>query len=178
MQRLATGVFIHKFITPYICSELIRLCEDHNIWTIGQRKNHDGYNVKDDLPAEDTFLNSIPEAAAIYEASIAQVVREAVSSIAHEVHNYTQQYPWIARYTPERIPGLQVHTDNSDITLIISLNNQFEGGGTYFPKLRLKVTPRPGYGILFYSKMPHRSVPVTSGKRYILVEFFKLSGCN
>lgn len=60
-------------------------------------------------------------------------------------------------------------------TLLVYLNDDFEGGETYFPKLDLRIKPKKGTAVLFYNldeqdklnrESFHAGLPVTSGKKY------------
>ncbi|HEX8162602.1 MAG TPA: 2OG-Fe(II) oxygenase [Pyrinomonadaceae bacterium] len=69
------------------------------------------------------------------------------------------------------------HTDNSHdlgarfFTVLCYLNDDFEGGGTYFPSLGHTVTPEAGKAIFFPSKYFHRAEPVSGGEKYVLVSW-------
>jgi prolyl 4-hydroxylase len=62
-------------------------------------------------------------------------------------------------------------------TMLIYLTDDFEGGGTSFPKLRLKLKPKKYSGILFHPLEEsrekchphalHAGLPVKSGKKYV-----------
>lgn|GEM_PF-597360 len=63
------------------------------------------------------------------------------------------------------------------LTLLVYLNEDFEGGETHFPRLDRKVTPRRGAGLLFYlldrhgkpdPDARHAGLPVFSGTKYVL----------
>lgn len=71
-------------------------------------------------------------------------------------------------------------TDSADVidryaTLIVYLNDGFEGGETAFPKLDVKIKPKRGMGVLFYNldaageehaMSLHESIPVRRGTKY------------
>lgn len=58
--------------------------------------------------------------------------------------------------------------DISFITLLIYLNEEFEGGSTYLITLNENVTPKKGMLLLFDHKILHAGTPVTSGVKYVL----------
>lgn len=62
-------------------------------------------------------------------------------------------------------------TRNRYYTVLCYLNDGFEGGGTRFPSLDYRVTPRCGKAILFPSGYLHGGEPVTSGEKYVLVSW-------
>lgn len=87
----------------------------------------------------------------------------------------------LARYTPEETAGGNWHHDiDSDITFVVSLNPEcYEGGGTEFRTSAAKaefLPPLPkGYAVMFPGKLlMHRGVPVTKGRRDLLVFWLKV----
>lgn len=74
------------------------------------------------------------------------------------------------------------HNKNSriadrQITILIYLNDDYSGGGTEFPQIDLKVQPKKGKAIMFWSlgtehsnlleKSYHQGLPVTKGNKWI-----------
>jgi prolyl 4-hydroxylase len=55
-----------------------------------------------------------------------------------------------------------------DISIVGYLNDDFEGGETYFDRQDLKVTPTAGSVLVFpaYFTHPHESLPVRQGQKY------------
>lgn len=85
-----------------------------------------------------------------------------------------------AKYTPENTPMGCWHTDqDSEMTLVVALSNDHEGGGTEVyqgPFADPVVVPQlpVGWGMLFNGRHnPHRGLPVTEGERNLLVHWFK-----
>ena len=68
-------------------------------------------------------------------------------------------------------------------TLLVYLNDDFEGGTTTFPKIPLTVRPKTGQGVLFYNTEPdtgavipnslHSGDPVVSGVKFIATVWIK-----
>lgn len=65
-------------------------------------------------------------------------------------------------------------------TLLIYLNDSFEGGETVFPKIHVTVKPKKGKGILFWNTTPeeviipesmHRGNPVVGGEKWICTKW-------
>lgn len=56
----------------------------------------------------------------------------------------------------------------SEITVIVYLNEEFEGGETNFLDLELSVKPKRGMALLFAHPMLHEGCVVTSGRKYAL----------
>jgi len=65
-----------------------------------------------------------------------------------------------------------------DLSTVIFLNDNFEGGEFFFPDFRIKITPEPGMLICFPSNQyySHAVLPVKTGVRYSLVNWMKIKG--
>ncbi len=55
-----------------------------------------------------------------------------------------------------------------DISVVGYLNDDFEGGETYFDRQKIKVNPKAGAVAVFpaYFTHPHQSLPILSGTKY------------
>jgi prolyl 4-hydroxylase len=55
-----------------------------------------------------------------------------------------------------------------DVSIVGYLNDDFEGGETFFDRQDIKVTPQKGSAIVFpaYYTHPHQSLPVMRGRKY------------
>ena len=56
--------------------------------------------------------------------------------------------------------------EESQLTLILYLNEDFEGGETAFPELGVSVRPKAGQALLFQHRLLHESTPVRRGRKY------------
>ena len=83
---------------------------------------------------------------------------------------------FIARYHPYAQYHLSLHHDASQITTVITLNEDFEGGGTYFPNQNSKLKGNKGDMSIHPGQITHwhGGLPVESGQRYIIVSFCRL----
>lgn len=81
---------------------------------------------------------------------------------------------FIAKYSTENQGSLNLHHDQSLITLNVRLNDEFKGGGTYIPRYKLTTQPRKKGNVIAHPGMithKHGGRPVEEGTRYILVTF-------
>jgi prolyl 4-hydroxylase len=55
-----------------------------------------------------------------------------------------------------------------DVSIVGYLNDDFEGGETFFDRQNIKVAPKRGSAIVFpaYYTHPHQALPVRSGQKY------------
>lgn len=67
--------------------------------------------------------------------------------------------------------SLDYHTDGSQFSFIITLNEEFEGGGTKFLSDGETYKLNKGDCLIFNGKNKHCGVKITSGTRYILTGF-------
>jgi Rps23 Pro-64 3,4-dihydroxylase Tpa1-like proline 4-hydroxylase len=65
-----------------------------------------------------------------------------------------------------------------DISTVLFLNNDFEGGDFVFPDLRVTIRPEPGLLVAFPSSQfyLHKVEPVISGTRYTMVNWMTVQG--
>ncbi len=65
-----------------------------------------------------------------------------------------------------------------DLSLVMYLNDDFEGGDFVFPDLKIRIRPEPGMLVCFPSNhhYKHGVEPVTKGKRYSIVCWAQVKG--
>lgn len=69
-------------------------------------------------------------------------------------------------------------TIDRDLSMVLFLNDDFEGGYFSFPDLRIKIKPEPGLLVCFPSSRwyTHTVEPVISGNRYAMVTWMRVQG--
>ncbi len=83
--------------------------------------------------------------------------------------------PYILRYIANDylIPkDMEVHWDQSAIATVVYLNDEFSGGGTYFPRWDLEAGKNgPGWAVFYPGGVgyQHGAQTILSGRRYVLV---------
>ena len=77
------------------------------------------------------------------------------------------------RYSLDTMGYMEAHYDCNSYSCVIKLNDDYKGGGTYFPLTGEIINPKEvGTGILFEAdviKSYHEAYPITEGVRYVLV---------
>jgi len=86
---------------------------------------------------------------------------------------------WINKVDSESNKNDEFHKDNSDLTFLLYLNENFSGGEyEYIAKERIKIKPKINLSIISNNKVSHRVLPVTKGERFSLVIFFNINKKN
>lgn len=79
--------------------------------------------------------------------------------------------PYLLKYEPHKVNKMNLHYDLETVALIVYLNTDFEGGGTYFPRWNFRLNPnKPGRAAMWPGGVSHEHIglPTTKGVRYLL----------
>lgn len=104
------------------------------------------------------------------DSDIEELIFERVGKLS----DYELEQVFILKYSEDTQPYMKPHYDICTHTLVINLNNDFEGGQTYFPVKKFKLEPKEHeVGTALYFKGDtinswHSALPVTSGVKYSL----------
>lgn len=83
--------------------------------------------------------------------------------------------PYLLKYSPNKVKKMNLHYDREIVTLVVYLNNEFTGGGTYFPRWGKLINPqKPGTAIVYPGGVSHEhlGLPIKSGVRYLFCGAF------
>lgn len=168
-DELGPNIVEFPLFTNRFCEELIQLAETNGEWTVGR---HEFYPTNDmlmeHLGIKDIYTRVIREFVAPLATWYFTLEGEGWDTVVDET--------FIIRYKPDLQGQLSVHHDYSSYTIGVKLNDEFEGGGTFFPKYGVNALPkRIGSAFLHPGMITHRhgGRPVYSGTRYINVSFIK-----
>ena len=166
---LGPNIIEFPLFTDTFCEELIQLAESKGEWTMGR---HEFY------PTNDMLMETLG-----MKDIYTRVIREYVAPLATwyftlegQGWDVVEDETFIIRYKPDLQGQLSVHHDHSSYTIGVKLNDEFEGGGTFFPKYGVNAIPkRNGNAFLHPGMITHRhgGRPVYSGTRYIAVSFIR-----
>jgi GR25 family glycosyltransferase involved in LPS biosynthesis len=169
LDDLGNNIYEFQLFTPKFCKEAIALAETLDNWT---QDRHEFY------PTNDVLLKDI-RLQDIYHRVLKEIVYPLCIHIWHlEGHRWKDMYSenFMIRYTTERQSHLSLHHDFSDISMVVKLNDEFEGGGTWFPRYNTLSNPsKIGTASLHPGRVTHRhgARPISAGKRYIAVSFMR-----
>lgn len=133
---------------------------------------------------------SIPISAAhdrkfsVWELAIRTVVYEVAKfySSVHQHASWSKDDGWeLLRYEPGESFGLHVdtgggrHTSQRQLSALVYLNDDYEGGETSFPVQGVKLKPPAGSVALFppFWTHPHEALPPTSGTKYVVAGWLR-----
>jgi len=173
VRDLGDEVYTVNAIKPDWCSELIELADKENRWT---ENRHDFY------PTQDILLSDLD--SSIFKA-YDNMLREYIMPMANHIWQ-TEGKAWqpanmthetfLIRYDLDKQSYLDLHHDHADYTALLTLNTDFEGGGTYFNRQKKLVkADNPGIMTIHPATLTHKhgGVPIENGNRYIMVSFIK-----
>ena len=171
IDEIGGNIIEFPLFTEEFCSEILELAKDNGRWTTDR---HDFY------PTTDMLLKEI-EMDEVYNKVINDLVVPLVCwywKLEGDKWERKDRIDesFIVKYIPEEQAHLSLHHDNATMTCVVKLNNDFKGGGTYFPMYKTLVQPaRIGHAFVHPSSMTHRhgARPVIEGERYVLVSFIQ-----
>ena len=169
IDDIGNNIYEFPLFTEKFCKEAIALAETLDKWT---QDRHEFY------PTNDVLLPEIG-----LDHIYSRVLREVVYPICIHLWQlegvgwdtmYSENF--MARYTTDRQSHLSLHHDFSHVTMVVKLNDEFDGGGTWFPKYKTLSNPvKVGTATLHPGMITHLhgARPITAGKRYINVSFMR-----
>ncbi len=169
-------VYQFPLFTEEFCNMLIE--ESENFGEFLDPKEAANSNIT--YPTTDLGLDSIPGKINYIDTPLSNlynfIQQEYIKPIIFYVWKYRVerfQSSYVLKYSPDGQDFLQPHHDDSACASIVSLNNNYEGGGTWFDRQKTVVEPKTGWCTLHPSKLTHRHAGrrVTKGTRYILITF-------
>jgi len=162
-----------SLLTKPQCTDLIDLAIRHTEanggWTMDRHKAYQTTDV-DIAICGDKLLDTcndhlrttiLPLMARLFELSLVDLAIEDL---------------FLAKYSAEKDQQrmLSKHTDDSELSFVITLNDGFKGGGTRFIDDDTTVAPNCGAGVFFCGHRLHSGVEVVEGERYILAGFVRV----
>ena len=154
--------------TPIFCKTLIEEAERQDKWTTDRHKHY---------PTHDVPLKSLG-LSGIYDDVLKDYAYPIASSLwkleGKSWNKRMTHETFIVKYIPSADiqTHLNIHHDQADYSIQVTLSDNFTGGGTWFPRQNKLVKPSLGSAILFPNVThPHGARPTLSGERYCLISF-------
>jgi hypothetical protein len=166
VDEIAPNVIEFPLFTEKFCNEIVGLAENSK-WVTDRHKFY---------PTTDQTMESLGMQE-IYQKVLEEFVYPIwiwFWDLAGDNWNTLGSENFIAKYDTLNQGSLDLHHDDSVITLNLRLNNDFKGGGTYLPKYKTTIQPRKIGSVMSHPGSIthlHGGRPVEEGTRYILVTF-------
>lgn len=174
VRQVGHGVYAVRYLSEAYCAALLRHLR---LFT---------YEVNTQEPEsaqipEVTLEDNDPKAFEVLRGLWSGYMHKLVAVLFH-IESGECQSIQAARYTPENTPhGCWHLDDDSEITLVVALSNDHEGGGTEVyngPFTFTTTVPQleVGWGMLFNGRSRlHMGLPVHKGTRNLLVHWYNQS---
>jgi hypothetical protein len=176
----ACGVFSTALFEPDECDSIVHSLKNIDHWINAQVRREITNGEYDSVIKPDVRSASIlksahaPGIVRAFDEKLNTVIKPLVKeiwSVNLSEHSGTQilRYAPGGHYLPHRDSGLDL--EDRYFTVLCYLNEDFEGGTTWFPSLSYSTVPKCGKAILFPSKYFHCAHPVISGEKYVMVSW-------
>jgi len=121
----------------------------------------------------------MPGLEAVYHKIIDLHIRPLVEDLWKTFKIQKRDMPFVLKYSMDVIKEMKLHYDCETVSMVIYLNNDFIGGGTYFPKWKFIAGSVPGDfpvgSMVVYPggvSHEHMGLPISSGVRYLMLGCF------
>ena len=167
LQRFSFPKIYSADMCRYIINESEKYATHNGVWTT---KRHHAY------PTTDLPVDKIPSIFGIILETLKTIMKRI--SISYGLCDFELDIKdlFVVKYSHDAQNELSPHKDGSFISFNILLNetNEFEGGGTYFED-GLTSYSEQGDVLLHSGLINHSGLPITYGKRYLLVGFVDIN---
>lgn len=165
--------FVPNFLTELECDDLIGYAEEKCLFEQSLVDNYGKLEISKSRTSYSAFLPDIqnPVMDSIYKkaGTFLNKKRESIEDL--QIVRYLENQEFKPHYDPKG-------KFDRKYTMLVYLNDTFEGGETYFPEINVKITPKKGAMLCFLNRdddnnvLPlsiHAGLPVHKGIKY---------GCN
>jgi hypothetical protein len=169
VQEELLNIYTIPVFTEEFCDYIIDEAESCNCWTVDRHQSY---------PTTDMVLQTIGMGEIYHD-----ILKTYIWPLSYKLYKLEED-SWldlnsenfIARYHPYAQYHLALHHDASQITTVVTLNEDFEGGGTFFPNQNAKLKGKKGDVSIHPGQITHwhGGLPVEAGQRYIIVSFCTL----
>lgn len=160
------------FLTPEECTGFIKYSEQQGYEEALIRQRGGGEIMNKDVRDNDRVIWDNPQVASQVYSLMKDMVPQNIDGwvpIGLNERFRFYRYKDGQRFRPH-MDGAYKRSDTelSLITLLLYLNDDFEGGTTELIGLNESIVPKAGMMLLFDHKILHSGQPVTSGTKYVL----------
>lgn len=178
VTEVAEQIYQFRLLTPEFCRRLVEEADHHGGWITEESVEPNPFapDVDDpSLPDTTLPLSTLPGLDQMYHAI---VDRHLAPLIGHLWPIFTikkRGAPYLLKYEPEGIRSMGLHYDLETVSLVCYLNEEYEGGGTHFPRWGYHTGRLPtGSAILYPGGLSHvhEAQAISAGRRYLLLGCF------
>jgi hypothetical protein len=177
--EVAEQIYSFRLFTPEFCRLLIEEAEHSGQWRTEADVEKNPYTDIEEycLPDTTQHLEKMRGLDAVYKLIIERHLKPLMERMWVTFKLQKISAPYVLRYSaePGAIRAMELHHDLETLTLVTYLNEEFTGGGTYFPRWNYHTgKPAPGCAILYPGGLSHEheGVAITEGTRYLLCGSF------
>lgn len=173
--NIENDIIITPFWTETFCEELCNAAEFYKDKFYNHYQLTNYYGDKGDISFNILYLDLLNRY--LFEDFTDHYARDISSILNKEwpANNIKGWFPpFIVKYQNDKNDKIELHTDVSDVTLVVKLNDNFEGGRLEFPRQNWNNDTVPvGYAQIWPSTIthPHRVTPVSKGTRYVFTSW-------
>ncbi|KAI8997293.1 hypothetical protein BDB01DRAFT_830892 [Pilobolus umbonatus] len=151
-------------LTREECDEVLSLCSTSTEWT---KERHSAF------PTIDIPIRHNPSLQYLESLVKSRLFTAISTHYGFEEHDIDFRDIFLVKYSMDAQQGLTLHTDGClfSITLLISHEDDFEGGGTYYASIDSILHLNQGDCAYHAGNVMHSGVNIRRGERYILVGF-------
>jgi hypothetical protein len=177
LKEEAEQIYAFRLFTPEFCRLLIEEAELAGQWRTEADVEDNPYtDIKEySLPDTTVHLEKLGALDAVYREIVERHLRPLIEATWRTFRMQKVSAPYVLRYSPDRIASMDLHHDLETVTLVVYLNDAFEGGGTRFPRWNYCTGKRaPGSAIVYPGGLSHEheGLAITSGLRYLMCGSF------
>jgi hypothetical protein len=159
----------NSVVSSEACAKAIELAEAHASST-------DGWTTARHfaVPTTDLPVHSSPDLLKWFNVSLKDAIFPAVAQVTGAASEKLRVIDaFVVRYDASRQKALPLHSDQSEYSITLPLNdrNEYCGGGTFFAALDEAVNCDAGGLVVFPGALYHAGAPTTKGRRYVIVAF-------
>lgn len=172
-------IYCFPVFVPQFCRDLVEELEKfENSWLEKGRPNTmNNYGILlNELGLDKFFITPLREK---YLRPLASILYPDWGGGCLDSHK-----AFVVQYSEDKDLDLSCHYDNSEVTLNVSLGNEFTDGNLYFSDMKevpsnerryTEVEHTIGHGILHRGQQVHGALPITSGERWNLIIWMRAS---
>jgi tetratricopeptide (TPR) repeat protein len=153
-------------VSTEMCQQVIDWATQSDAWTTSRH-----YQV----PTNDIPVHTLPKLLEWFQTWMDSTLRPLLAQQFHlQPNDIFVHDAFVVRYSPHyQCHYLPIHVDESTHSVVLALNEAFDGGGTYFYDSNTTLHAKPAGTVLSFrgNLLPHGGNLVTRGVRYIVAIF-------